>query len=279
MSGWMPGAIRKGITPGVNDPAITPIGVIYHVAVSMNDSLWGYFAHRSNGIESHFYVRLDGTIEQYRSIYFEADAQSAGNSFMRDGKRCGFVSVETEGMGEGTWTDAQIASLKAITLFVNSESPFNLRVCPGPISPGVGYHCLFSGWNPNSHSCPGPERIKQFNDIIPAWLAAGAGAPNEEIIDMDEKDLRRLVRQESALGAQDMLNRELWDAYKDPAGKQKMSHILLRTDLGVRVALGLLNQQAESLVAELKAQFGDVAADLTADKLIDALADRLSASE
>lgn len=124
--GIMPGAIRKIIPPGDNDPVIIPCGVITHIAVSMSDSLYDYFAHRSGGIESHFYVRLDGTIEQYRNIFREADAQYKGNSFIRNGKRFGFVSIETEGMGGGKWTIAQLESIKSIILFVRSEHFFRL---------------------------------------------------------------------------------------------------------------------------------------------------------
>lgn len=177
--GFMPGAIVKNIRPGSNDPAITPCGVIGHIAVSRSDSLHGLFTD-DGGIESHFYIRTDGTIEQYRSIYYEADAQAAGNSFIRDGKRVGFVSVETEGMGPGTWTAAQIASFQQIVVWVHSESPFPLRKCPAWNEPGVGYHRLFREWNPNSHSCPGDARVKQFEDVIVPWLDAGASTTTEE---------------------------------------------------------------------------------------------------
>lgn len=174
--GFMPGAVAKNIPPGANDPPITPIGVIFHVAVSRADSLHGFFEH-DGGIESHFYVRFDGTIEQYRSIWFEADAQNDGNSFVRGGKRCGFVSVETAGMGSGTWTAAQVASLKQIVLWVKSQSDFPLRKCPAWNAPGVGYHCLFHRWNVNAHSCPGPDRVKQFDRVFVPWFRGAGAAP------------------------------------------------------------------------------------------------------
>lgn len=168
--GIMPGAIRKIIPPGDNDPVIIPCGVITHIAVSMSDSLYDYFAHRSGGIESHFYVRLDGTIEQYRNIFREADAQYKGNSFIRNGKRFGFVSIETEGMGGGKWTIAQLESIKSIILFVRSEHFFRLEISPAWDSHGVGYHSLFSEWNPNGHTCPGLKRITQFHNYLMPWF-------------------------------------------------------------------------------------------------------------
>lgn len=166
--GFMPGVIVKSIPPGVNDPRITPVGVIAHVAVYEGDSLYHIFKNRG-GIESHFYVRYDGKIEQYRSIWWEADAQTEGNSFIYDGRRSGFISVETEGKGTGKWTPSQIASIKRIMEYVNSQSPFAKRVCPGWNQPGIGYHSMFDQWNPLHKSCPGAERKVQFNEVIAPW--------------------------------------------------------------------------------------------------------------
>lgn len=171
--GFMPGVIVKHIRPGSSDPGITPVGVVLHVRAGVGESLFPFFNGPSGGIESHFYIRLDGTIEQYRSIYFEADAQFEGNSFVLDGKRVGFVSVETEGFGEGKWTPAQLFSIKKIIRWVRSESKFPARVCPRWNAPGVGYHTLFgspSKWTPVAKSCPGPQRIQQFKDEIVPWL-------------------------------------------------------------------------------------------------------------
>lgn len=171
--GWMSDALHKPIPPGSNDPHITPVGVVCHVAVSKAASLHNFFEH-DGGIGSHFYVRYDGTIEQYRSIWIEADAQVKGNSFWRNGRLCGYVSIETEGMGHGHWTPEQVAAIKRIICFVRAQSPFPARVCRAWDDPGVGYHCQFPEWNPDAHSCPGPDRVPQFHREIKPWLDAGA---------------------------------------------------------------------------------------------------------
>lgn len=168
--GFMPDAIAEPIPAGANDPEIDPCGVILHVAVSTSPDIRPVFTD-GRGIESHFYVQFDGTIRQYRSIYREADAQFDGNSFPLDGKLGGFVSVETAGMGAGVWTDAQLASMKRIILWVHSQRRFPMRVAPRWNGPGVGYHALFSAWNHNGHTCPGPRRIAQFRQVIAPWLA------------------------------------------------------------------------------------------------------------
>ena len=176
--GFMPGAIDKEIKPGPNDPAIIPVGGVLHVAVSEAESLYPYFNGPSGGVESHFYVRRDGTIEQYRSIYFEADANYKGNSFSRGGKTCGLISIETQGMGAGEWTPEQIASMKKIMLWANAEADVPIQVIKTWDGDGWGYHTMFGApgpWTPAAgKTCPGPDRIKQFkSDTITGWLNRG----------------------------------------------------------------------------------------------------------
>lgn len=179
--GFMPGAIDKEIKPGPNDPAITPVGGVLHVAVSEADSLHDYFDGPSGGIESHFYVRYDGTIEQYRSIYREADANYKGNSFIRGGKRCGLLSIENEGWGTGRWTAEQIASMKKIMLWANAEADVPIQVIKTWDGDGWGYHTMFGApgpWTPaKGKTCPGLERIGQFKTVWTPWLNAGGKDP------------------------------------------------------------------------------------------------------
>jgi hypothetical protein len=179
--GFMPGAIDKEIKPGANDPAITPVGGVLHVAVSEADSLHDFFDGPSGGIESHFYVRYDGTIEQYRSIYFEADANYKGNSFMRGGKLCGLLSIENEGLGAGKWTPEQIASMKNIILWAHAEADVPIQVIKAWDGDGWGYHTMFGApgpWTPAAgKTCPGPDRIKQYRDIFVPWLRRGGLDP------------------------------------------------------------------------------------------------------
>ncbi len=179
--GFMPGAIDKEIKPGSNDPAITPVGGVLHVAVSEAESLYPYFNGPSGGVESHFYVRRDGTIEQYRSIYFEADANYKGNSFLRGGKTCGLLSIETQGMGAGEWTADQLASMKKIILWAHAEADVPIDVIKTWDGDGWGYHTMFGApgpWTPAAgKTCPGPDRIKQYQDIFVPWLKRGGQDP------------------------------------------------------------------------------------------------------
>lgn len=162
----LPFAIHRLIPPGKNDPTIVPVGNAFHVAVSESRSLHDYFDGPSGGIESHGYIRRDGTVEQYRTLDREADAQAAGNSFTYQGKRCGFLSWETQGMGSGEWTPEQVATIRRIMQWTHDHLGTPLGQAPAWNRPGNGYHSLFAEWNPNGHSCPGPDRIRQWPGII-----------------------------------------------------------------------------------------------------------------
>lgn len=159
-----PKAIVKLIPSAVDGP-IKPRLAILHVAVSEADSLYSYFRDRSGGIESHFYVRYDGTVEQYRDTLLQADANMSANDFA--------VSIETEGLGDGTWTDAQVQSIKDLLSWLHTEHAIPLVVPTKWDGSGVGYHILFmQQWAGGPRSCPGPNRIKQFNDVLVPWMKA-----------------------------------------------------------------------------------------------------------
>ena len=167
-----PFAVHKLIAPGSNDPRIKPRAGILHVADMIGPSLYDFFAHRSGGIESHFYVRLDGTVEQYRDTDFQADANLDANDFA--------VSIETEGRGAGEWTAAQLASIKRLLLWLHDEHGIPLRKIQHWDGSGFGYHTQFgapSHWTPVAKSCPGGERIKQFNDVLVPWLNSDPRKP------------------------------------------------------------------------------------------------------
>lgn len=176
-----PGAKYRPVVGLEKDPPIIPVGVILHVAASNADSLYGYFNGPSGGIESHFQIPLTNKapVEQYRDTGREADANYKGNSWIgADGRRYGFLSVETAGLGDGEWNAHQLTEIIALIRWASKTHGFPLRKAPGYRSPGLGYHIMFgSGEGTNSWSnargkvCPGPKRIRQFEEIILPTLA------------------------------------------------------------------------------------------------------------
>lgn len=174
-----PAALKRLIPPGSNDPRITATQVILHVAVSEQASLYDYFARRSGGIESHFYIRRDGTVEQYRDTGWQADANYSANVRA--------ISVETQGMAAGEWTPEQLAAIEALLTWAHEVHGIPLRKCPADDAPGVGYHSQFRTWSPVAKSCPGPDRIKQFDRVLVPWMSQPEGD------DMTPEDIQKIA--------------------------------------------------------------------------------------
>ncbi len=165
--GWFPGAVVRHIPPGPNDPPIIPRVAILHVDAGNAETLYHYFNGPSGGVESHFHITRTGLIEQYRSVFYQADANLDANDFA--------VSIETQGFGAGEWTPAQLAAIKQLLRWLNTEVGIPLVQCPKWDGSGVGYHTTWgspSRWTPVAKSCPGPKRILQFQTEIVPWMAA-----------------------------------------------------------------------------------------------------------
>lgn len=174
---WYPLAEKKVIAPGPNDPPIIAMGAILHVDSGDSKSLYGYFSSgKSNGVESHFFVRKDGVVEQYRDTAYEADANLMGNSFMKGTQRFGYVSIETQGKDAGEWNALQLAALKSLLKWLSETHNFPLKKCADPKDPGVGYHTMWGApgpWTPKAKTCPGADRIRQFNAVLVPWFSEG----------------------------------------------------------------------------------------------------------
>jgi hypothetical protein len=193
-----PKAAWRPVVGLAKDPAITPIGVILHVDGGNSSSLYRYFNGLSGGIESHLFLTDAPKWEQYRDTTREADANYRGNSWVgSDGKRYGFISVETRGLANGEWSPAMLEEIKAFLLWAHQTHGIPLRVAPGYHSPGVGYHVMFgagAGLNAWSNAagkvCPGPNRIRQFREILVPWMAeitAAESRPTKPQADADRE--------------------------------------------------------------------------------------------
>jgi hypothetical protein len=184
-------AIKKLIPPGPNDPPITPRVVVLHVAVSESASLYDYFNGPSGGVESHFYIRRDGTTEQYRDTSLQADANTDANGFA--------ISIETQGLERGEWTAQQLAAIKALLLWCNDVHDIPLQVPTAWNGSGVGYHTLFPGaWDKRGASCPGPDRKAQFVNVLVPWMATG------EEDEVTPEDIEKIAQRAAALVVKDL---------------------------------------------------------------------------
>ena len=179
MTGWYPNAEQRRIPAGDNDPQITPALAILHVAVSLADTLFFFFRDRSGGVESHFYIRKDGTVEQYRSVNREADANLGANSYTVSGVLYGAVSIETAGLAGGWWNKAQKRSIEALLLWLHTEHGIHLQPVPKPFpskfTGGVSFHSRHREWSPVVKTCPGVNRIIQYRRWLKPWMAEQDG--------------------------------------------------------------------------------------------------------
>lgn len=84
-----PGAIVRLLTVDKGRKKLTEYNrVNAHVAVTESSSLYGQFNNKSSA-DSHFYVRRDGTVEQYVDTAWRANADYEGNDAT--------ISIETQG--------------------------------------------------------------------------------------------------------------------------------------------------------------------------------------
>lgn len=183
-----PGAIYKPITAPKGRRALTVHNrANLHVAVSEGSSLFGVF-NLSGKVDSHFYIRKDGTVEQYVDTSLRAFADLDGND--------GTVSIETQGgvnnpQGE-PWTEAQLVAIASLVrwlmdthgiqrqlatssrtdsssrglswhrLGVDGTFPASPSILAGRLQRGGGMHYSKS----RGKICPGDAKINQIPGIL-----------------------------------------------------------------------------------------------------------------
>mgnify|MGYP003298407101 CR=1 FL=1 len=121
----------------------------------------------SEAVALYHELLADGSVEQYRDIYRQADANLDANDFA--------VSIETQGYGAGKWSLQQLATIKRLLTWLHTEAGIPLRKIQHWDGSGVGFHAQFgapSHWTPVAKTCPGPARIKQFDALLVPWMDA-----------------------------------------------------------------------------------------------------------
>lgn len=218
---WYPGATKRELQPeSDNQSAIRPTQFILHsiAAPWTANRVYEYWRDSTN-LESHFGLGYEGDLAQFIGTHTRADATGAAN-LRADGT--GAVSLESASNLEATdpWTAAQVEEIIRLGVWLHQTEDIPLRICRTAADPGYAYHRMFSTWNPNGHSCPGPARVKQFHDVIfPGILARANGAtiPSEED-DMTPEQDARLERIENALAIKPWTYR---NKAEDDAAKRK----------------------------------------------------------
>lgn len=178
MSTWYPHAVRKPIVRNFGGKRRSTRAAIAHVDAGGAASLQGWFNNPASGASSHFYVKYDGTVEQYVDADLIAWTQRAANATA--------IGIETQGLGSGTWTPAQAAALAALIRWLCDHYGIP-KVDMGSSRPGargIGMHRYgidpyrASGgeiWGPRGKACPGNDRVAQFPQVVAAVAGGGIG--------------------------------------------------------------------------------------------------------
>jgi hypothetical protein len=200
---WYPKAIRKEIKRH-RTLRVRKGRVCLHVAVSEGSSLFGYF-NRSGNPTSHFYVRRDGTIEQYVDTKYRAPANLEGNSSL--------ISFETQGgvknANSEPWTAAQVNAMAECIAWLNQVDNVPLQLMPNSKSSslGIGYHkqgvdpYRVSGGEKWSSAygkiCPGQGKIDQIPTIISrARALAGTPTGDKPVTPAPEEEISVAARED-----------------------------------------------------------------------------------
>jgi len=168
---WKP--IDEQYLPGTRMVAFNRVNL--HVAVSEAASLLGYF-NTPGKPSSHFYVRKDGTVEQYVDTDYRAEADYEGNDTT--------ISVETQGgvtdAQNEPWTSEQLTALAhlyawaiathgvaaklATTSRLGEESwglsSHRLGIDPYRVPDGMRYSTKYG------KTCPGDTKYRQVPDVF-----------------------------------------------------------------------------------------------------------------
>jgi len=199
---WYPGAIIKKVTrfnPGGSNASKRKKGrgVCNHVAVSEAASLFNYFNQPGNPC-SHFYVRRDGTVEQYVDTDYVAPCNLDGNPTL--------LSIETQGGVNSPetepWTSAQLNSQINLHIWLQGVDgfPIQLMTDSRPETKGIGWHEL--GIEPHVVSggelwssaygkiCPGNKKIEQIKTVIYPGVKEGGADMDLTEQNLDDIALR-----------------------------------------------------------------------------------------
>lgn len=176
---WCPFATRMELQPeSDSQAAIVPTQFIIHsIAAPWTPGRIYEYWRDSTNLESHFGGGYDGSLAQFIGTETRADANASAN---RRPDGTGAVSIETASNLQHTdpWTDAQVAALIRLGVWLHQRHGIPLRICRSASDPGFGYHGLHRAWSTSGTACPGAARIRQFHDVVfPGIVRAAQGQP------------------------------------------------------------------------------------------------------
>ncbi|MFG2916266.1 peptidoglycan-binding protein [Kitasatospora sp. NPDC048298] len=143
-------------------------GVVIHI---MDGSLSGsdaWFRNPAAKASAHFGSGRDGRLWQWVDTADRAWAQSSGNY--------DWLSVENEGRGGDSLTDAQLDRCAAVLAWAHRVYGVPLQVTSSTSGQGLGWHGMGGAAWGGHDQCPGPKIVAQLGEIVRrAQALAGSG--------------------------------------------------------------------------------------------------------
>jgi hypothetical protein len=133
-------------------------GVVIHIMAGTLAGTDSWFRNPKAQASSHFGTGKTGALYQWVDTKDRAWAQAGGN---RD-----WLSVENEGQGGDTLTDAQVTRCAEVLAWAHKTHGVPLQVASGVSGKGLGYHGMGGASWGNHPSCPGPKIVAQLPEIV-----------------------------------------------------------------------------------------------------------------
>ncbi|MFF5495775.1 peptidoglycan-binding protein [Streptomyces aquilus] len=155
----MPGATWRPIAVNFTNNGQAQVrGVVVHIMAGTLAGTDSWFRNSKAQASSHFGTGKGGALYQWVDTSDRAWAQAAGNT--------AWLSVENEGEGGDTLTDAQLDRNAEVLAWAHKTYGVPLKVATSTSDRGLAYHALGgSAWGGHT-SCPGSRIVAQLPEIV-----------------------------------------------------------------------------------------------------------------
>jgi len=134
-------------------------GVVVHIMDGSFEGTDSWFRnHPEAQASAHFGTSRAGALRQWVDTADRAWAQAGGNRT--------WLSVENEGKGGDSLTDAQLDRNAQVLAWAHTQYGVPLQVTDSPDGRGLGYHAMGgSSWGGHT-SCPGSHVVTQLPEVV-----------------------------------------------------------------------------------------------------------------
>lgn len=146
------------------------LGLVVHIMDGTLEGSQAWFDNPNAQASSHFGTGRDGELRQWVDTKDRAWAQASGNRT--------YLSIENEGRGGDSLTDAQIEAVAQTFAWVHKTYGVPLQLATKVGDKGLAYHAMGgAAWGGHT-SCPGTHVVAQLPKIVlRAKEIAGVPAP------------------------------------------------------------------------------------------------------